>query len=254
MTEPWNLRSAAHPLIRGAGRQLERLNARHPWDHNAHFHPWILRHLPVDAHRVLDVGCGRGDLLAALSTRAARVEGIDPDPGMAYSAATAHRDRHSVHILRRTLSEHASQTGRAPAYDAITLVASLHHLDLGTALRQVRDLLRPGGTVLVVTLVRPVSILDHAWDVANALTNPVIGILKHPRPVPPPEREPGSALSSRMPVRDATFSLALLHEQARAVLGPGAVIRRREGFRVTLRWQKPGRPRGELSGGHDAGR
>ena len=140
MTEPRNLRTTAHPLIRGAGRQLERLNARHPWDHNAHFHPWILRHLPVDAHRVLDVGCGRGDLLAALSTRAARVEGIDPDPGMAYSAATAHRDRHSVHILRRTLSEHASQTGRAPAYDAITLVASLHHLDLGTALRQVRDL------------------------------------------------------------------------------------------------------------------
>lgn len=254
MTEPWNLRTTPNPLIRRAGRALKQLNARHPWDHNAHFHPWILRHVPVDAERVLDVGCGLGDLIAALSSRAARVEGLDPDPGMAYSAAMAHRDRRSVRILRRTLAEHASQPGSAPAYDAITLVASLHHLDLETALRQVRDLLRPDGTLLVVTLVRPISVLDHAWDVVNALTNPMIGMLKHPRPVPRSERESASATSSRMPVRDATFSLAHLRQQARAVLGPGAVIRRREGFRVTLRWQKPRRPSSELSAGQDAGR
>ena len=41
-----------------------------------------------------------------------------------------------------------------------------------------------------------------------------------------------------MPVREASTSLAELRSRAQATL-PGVVIRRREGFRVTLHWQRP---------------
>ena len=41
-------------------------------------------------------------------------------------------------------------------------------------------------------------------------------------------------------MRDPAWSVGELRERAREVL-PGAVLHRREGFRATLRWQKPDR-------------
>ena len=61
-------------------RALNRLNAAHPWDHNAHYHPWLLRQLPRRFDRALDVGCGTGDLVRLLAGRARKVYGIDADP------------------------------------------------------------------------------------------------------------------------------------------------------------------------------
>jgi SAM-dependent methyltransferase len=227
------LRTTTNPLIRGAGRTLTRLNARHPWSHNQHFHPWVLRSLPAVTGRVLDVGCGRGDLLAELARRTGRVDGIDPDQEMAYVAASRFQDDPRVHVWRRGLAEHAATGEVQGAYDAITMIASLHHMDPEQALVDARRLLRPGGRLLVVTLTDPVGAVDRLWELTNALTNPLIGLVKHPRPV----REP--AAEAPIPVKDPELTLGALREQAGRHL-PGAVLRRREGFRVTMSWQKPG--------------
>lgn len=228
-----NIRTTPNPLVRWTGRSLKLLNDRHPWSHNHHFHPWILRSLSPAAGRVLDVGCGRGDLVAALQGRAGQVDGIDPDQEMSYVSATRFQGERRVHIWRRTLAEHAACTDLLGAYDAITMVASLHHMDLDEALTDARNLLRPGGSLLVVTLANPASGFDQVWDVANALSNPLIGLVKHPRPV----RQ--APIEAPVPMRDPEWSIAVLRERAQLIL-PGAVVRRREGFRVTLRWQKPG--------------
>ncbi|MFC7466264.1 class I SAM-dependent methyltransferase [Brachybacterium sp. GCM10030252] len=244
-----DIRTTENPVIRWAGRGLKRLNDRHPWNHNHHFHSWIVRSLPATSGRVLDVGCGRGDLVAALCAHAGRIDGIDPDQAMAYASATRFHENPRVRIWRRTLaehSEHAEHSGLLGTYDAVTVVASLHHMDLDETLLQARDLLCPGGRLLVVTLVRPAGVLDQLWDVGNALANPLIGMLKHPRPAPgtsrPASREPGIVVQEPReispPVREAARSLATLRERADLIV-PGAVLRRREGFRVTLRWQKP---------------
>lgn len=61
---------------------LDRFNAAHPWDHNAHYHRWILRQLPRHFGRALDVGAGSGDLARLLATRADEVQAIDADPAI----------------------------------------------------------------------------------------------------------------------------------------------------------------------------
>ncbi|MFC0676033.1 class I SAM-dependent methyltransferase [Brachybacterium hainanense] len=230
---PPSIRTTSDPLIRRAGEALGRLNARHPWNHNAHFHPWILAGIPARARSALDVGCGRGDLVAALRGRVPHVEGIDPDAAMARAAG----DRFAVLPAVRIRALRLEQLDPAQErYDLITMVASLHHMQVPDALARVRSLLRPGGRLRIVTLVRPVTWRDHAWDVGNALVNPLIGIVKHPRPAAAAERE--RAQDATMPVRDPQLTLAELREAASRLL-PGARIRRREGFRVTLAWEAP---------------
>lgn len=129
-------------------------------------------------------------------------------------------------------------------YDAITTVAVLHHLDLGAALGHARELLAPGGRLLVVGLARVGSRRDVAVDLVSAVVNPVVGLVKHPRAVraapddgtSDDRRAAGSA--PEMVVRDATETFDEVARVARSVL-PGARLRRRLFFRYTLEWTAP---------------
>jgi SAM-dependent methyltransferase len=131
--------------------------------------------------------------------------------------------------------EFASAAGDGEA-DLITMVAVLHHLCLDDTLARIPRLLAPGGRLLVVGLARVNSLPDLAADLISAAANPVIGLIKHPRPARPAEGPAAGQLV--MPVRDPATTLAEITAAARARL-PGAAIRRRLFFRYTLRWDKP---------------
>ena len=74
-----DVRDSGYPVLARARRWLARVNARHPWDHNEHFHGWILRNLPARRRAAVDVGCGTGVLAGKLAPHFARVTGIDAD-------------------------------------------------------------------------------------------------------------------------------------------------------------------------------
>jgi SAM-dependent methyltransferase len=95
-----DVRDSANPVVLSAGRWLARVNARHPWSHNEHFHGWILRNLPARRQAAVDVGCGTGVLAGKLAPHFARVTGIDADEGMAAAASARLADDRRVSIMR----------------------------------------------------------------------------------------------------------------------------------------------------------
>lgn len=221
-----DIRRVEHPLVRRAAEGLHNFNSRHPWSHNDHFHRWILANLPTQRRTAIDIGCGQGELVAQLASRFRYAHGTDLDADMR-SAAT----RRCSGLTNVTVDDAQLNDLAGPA-DLITMVAVLHHLDAEKALVDVKRLLAPGGRFLAVGLAAPVTIRDTVWDLASAVTNPVIGLIKHPRPVrggptPPP-----------FPVRDPQLSFDQLHKIVGTVL-PGAVMRRRLAFRHTIAWTKP---------------
>ena len=221
----------------GPGHQaLAKINARHPWNHNEHFHGWILRNLPARRGVAVDVGCGKGVLAGKLATQFAHVTGIDRNEGMAAAAAARLRGVPQVSIQRCDFADFSSTAGDGGA-DLITMVAVLHHMDLGDALARIPRLVAPGGRLLVVGIARPDSLADLAFDVISGAVNPVMGMIKHPRPVRPPERTPDT--QPAVPVMDPTTTFAEIAKAARAHL-PGSTVRRRLFFRYTLLWEKPG--------------
>ena len=205
---------------------MARLNARHPWSHNDHFHSWILANLPARRRGALDVGCGRGELVAALSSRFAAVRGNDRDEEMRRHATARCAGLANVTVDGRPWAETTWPV------DLVTMVAVLHHLDVAAALADVRRLLEPGGRFLAVGLAPTRSATDHLWDLASAVTNPVIGYVKHPWP-----SADGTPVTP-VPIKDPTMPFDELRETVRDVM-PGASIRRRLGFRHTIEWTKP---------------
>ena len=220
----------------GPGHQaLAKINARHPWNHNEHFHGWILRNLPARRDVAMDVGCGKGVLAGKLATQFAHVTGIDRNEGMVAAASARLRCVPRVSIQRCDFADFSSTAGDGGA-DLITMVAVLHHLDLDDALARIPRLVAPGGRLLVVGIARPDSLADLAFDVVSGAANPVIGMIKHPRAVRPPER----AVETQpvVPMMDPTTTFAEVTNAARARL-PGSTVRRRLFFRYTLLWEKP---------------
>lgn len=206
---------------------LARLNARHPWSHNDHFHSWILASLPEPCRTALDVGCGRGELVAALARHVGRVVGIDIDEGMREQATRRCAGLPNVSITG------GAWTDGEETFDLVTMVAVLHHLDVVAALREVRRRLNPGGRFLAVGLAPPVTLRDHVWDVASMITNPIIGYVKHPWP------SLGSEPTPPFPVHDPAVPFDELRRLLDQVM-PGAILRHRLGFRHTIAWTSPG--------------
>lgn len=214
------------PVGRRAADALERLNARHPWSHNDHFHAWVLSRLPQRRGTALDVGCGEGRLLETLAPHMEHVTGIDTDADACRRARARCAPAVGVEVRDQDFHE---VDGR---FDLITMIAVLHHLDLEQAVEHVKRLLAPEGRLLVVGLAPVESLTDRVWDAASAVTNPLIGMVKHPWP------SPSDAEPSRMIVKDPTVPLGEIRDVAGRIL-PGARIRRRLAFRYTLEWTAP---------------
>ncbi|WP_030623047.1 class I SAM-dependent methyltransferase [Streptomyces sclerotialus] len=208
---------------------LHHFNQRHPWSHNDHYGPWVAAQVTASgARHVLDVGCGAGNLAALLRRRVGTVTGLEPDPRMARAAAERFADDPAVTIVE------AGFTARPPQrrWDAVTLVAVLHHLPLVPTLRELRGCLVPCGRLVIVGCYRENGPADRLAALPAALANPVMGLVKHPaRAAAPP-------LHMTAPAAEPQETLSDIRAAAAQEL-PGARIRRRLFWRYTLVYDAP---------------
>jgi len=111
------------------------------------FLEFAVEHLPPPPARVLDVGCGQGELTTALAVAGYDVLGIDP--------LAPQGDR----FRRIRLEDLEADEG---PFDAVVASQSLHHIrDLDHALEGIVALLRPGGMLVLD---------EHGWDLADEKT------------------------------------------------------------------------------------
>lgn len=112
----------------------------------------ILGHIPVKGTAV-DLGCGTGDLLAALIEKAERVIGVEKSPKMLEEARRRFAPGDRRLDLRIGELEHLPlREGEA---DTVVTNMVLHHLpDPVLAIREVFRVIKPGGPFLIVDLVR----------------------------------------------------------------------------------------------------
>jgi SAM-dependent methyltransferase len=204
--------------------RIDRFNGAHPWSHNDFYHRWLLRQLPRKLPRSIDVGCGTGNLVLAISERADVAEGIDTDPAVIARARQRAQARPNAVFAVRDLMDMPGER----QYDAVTAVAVVHHMPLPEALTQMRSLLAPGGRLVIIGCYA-LTPADHLVELAASPANMIMGLLKSAN-----AREARIAMSARTAVPQHT--LADVRVAAARVL-PGARIRRRLFWRYTLTYR-----------------
>ena len=112
---------------------------------------WVADHMRADfdltgfppGARVLDIGCGCGKNLAALTQKGVRANGIDPD------ASAVEYCRHLG--LPAEVGSAEALPAADDSLDGCLLDGVLQFTDVPVALREIHRVLRPGGCVLIAT-------------------------------------------------------------------------------------------------------
>ncbi|MGW1148290.1 class I SAM-dependent methyltransferase [Streptomyces sp. NPDC002454] len=193
------------------------------WNTNVARHPGVLRAVPEGCGEALDVGCGDGLLALKLTGRARRVTGIDASPEMIARSRDRAGGRPGLAFVE---GDFLTADLPAAGYDFVCSVTAVHHMDFAAALTRMRELLRPGGTLMVVGLARESSPAEWAALVAAA---PLVRITKVVRRARSPEG---------MPVADPQMGYGQVRATAQRLL-PGVHYRRHLLRRYSLTWRKP---------------
>jgi ubiquinone/menaquinone biosynthesis C-methylase UbiE len=197
------------------------METRDGWNHNVHYHDFILRSLPGRCGKALDVGCGDGLLARKLAERCDEVVAVDVDHDSLVSAREGVRVQSRIEYVEADVM---ACPFAEESFDCITAVATLHHLPLEAGLIRFRRLLKPGGVLVVVGLYRLSTVADYAFAATALPVSRALRVLRGYGEVAAPLAQPRATLREIRAASEALLS--------------GSVLRRRLLFRYTLVWRK----------------
>jgi SAM-dependent methyltransferase len=189
-----------------------------------HHHRVVLDAVPAGATRALDAGCGEGRLARDLRAVVPHVVAIDRD-APTVERARRERDRDRDDDVSFVVGDVLGHPFRQASFDLVASIATLHHVDAERGLERLRDLVRPGGVLVVVGLARSQYPRDAAHDVAGVVATRLHRVTKTHREVDAPTVWP------------PPLSYADMAAVAERVL-PGVRYRRHVLFRYSLTWTR----------------
>ena len=208
----------------GLNQEAETM-AEEYWNHNVAFHRRVVRDAALRGGSALDVGCGDGLLLERLATVCRRVVGLDPDEQAVARARGRLKQIPQAEVLLDDVMD-PDLPQRIGTFETVSCVATLHHLPLKAALVRLRELVAPGGRLIVVGLAANKSLWDWLLSALAALPLRVGGSLRRQT------RDIGVV------TRSPRESFTEIRAAASRIL-PTARARRRFYYRYTLIWDRP---------------
>lgn len=201
------------------------------WSQNSHYHDFLLRHVPSDCRRALEVGCGTGAFSRRLAQLSEQVLALDLSPEMIRIARERSR---GLENLEFHVADAAARDFPAEEFDCIATIATMHHLPMKLMLSRFRRALRPGGVLLILDLVEPEGLRGA---LADALALPACALLRlfHQRRLRAP-----AAVRAAWAEHERYDTYSTLSEVGRACaeLLPGARVRRHLLWRYSVIWRK----------------
>ncbi len=202
------------------------------WNHNNHYHRFLLEHVPTRCVEALDIGCGTGLFARLLAHRAKHVLALDLSPqtiqlARKHSTDFANIDFEAADVLSWKFSPER--------FDYIVSIATLHHMSMEAILPKMKEALAKGGTLVVLDIYET-RFPDLFVNLAAIPTNLFMQKVKNGRrPAPSPEAR---AAMEEHQAHDSYLTLSQVHQICQAFL-PDAIVRRHLFWRYSIVWKKP---------------
>ncbi|MDM9384355.1 class I SAM-dependent methyltransferase [Chlorogloeopsis sp. ULAP01] len=201
------------------------------WDHNSHYHSFLLKQLPTVCESILEIGCGTGVFSRLLAERCDRVLAIDLSPKMIEVAQRQFGDYTNINFQ---VADILKWEFPVEQFDVIASIATVHHLPVENLLSDLQVALKPGGKLVILDLLKSESIQDTFTDLMAVPLNLIFKILKNKRIKPSPE-----ALEAwREHGRTDTYLTLSQAQQIYTHFLPGVNVRRHLFWRYSVVWEK----------------
>ncbi|HEX6479534.1 MAG TPA: class I SAM-dependent methyltransferase [Ktedonobacteraceae bacterium] len=200
------------------------------WNHNSHYHRFLLRQVPQHCRNAMEIGCGTGAFARLLARKAEHVLALDLSLRMISLARERSEQFTNIDFQ---VADVQSLEFSPEQFDCIVSIATLHHLPMEDILTKLRTALAPNGTLIVLDLYQA-GLSDLPSLLIAIPVNLVLKFLKTGR-IKEPEavREAWAAHGKH----DSYLTLAQLRDICRAIL-PGARVKRHLLWRYSLIWKK----------------
>lgn len=133
----------------------------------------VVDHLMTDLQltpddKVLDLGCGTGQLAIPLAKRLRAVIGLDPEPDMLAHAMASAQNREVTNVAWMQGTDADLPALRAmlgeESLGAITVATAIHFMDQPQLFANAGSLLRSGGAITVIANGTPLWLHDTDWS------------------------------------------------------------------------------------------
>lgn len=146
------------------------------WDHNNHYHHFLLKQLPKPCKTILDIGCGTGEFSRLLAKRTDRVVAIDLSPNMIEVAKQRSRQYTNIDFQ---LADILQWEFPVEQFDAIVSIATVHHLPVENLLPSLKTALKPGGSLVILDLLEHENVQEMLSDFVAVPLNWLLQTLRN---------------------------------------------------------------------------
>jgi len=202
------------------------------WNHNSHYHSFLLSHIPESCDQILEIGCGTGKFSQLLAQRASKVLAIDLSPQMIRVAQENSARYSNIDFVLGDVLEYPLPANH---FDCIATLTTLHHLPFAPVLKKIKQALKPQGVFLCLDLYRRSNATDLFFDGIAYPLSLALRFMKTGR------SSPSRELREAYEEHDKTDSFLTLKQVAQTCtdIMPGAGITRHLFWRYSIIWKKP---------------
>jgi SAM-dependent methyltransferase len=201
------------------------------WNHNNHYHPFLLQQVPSPCKNALEIGCGTGRFARSLAQHADHVLAIDLAPLMIRFARERSTQYTSIDFK---CVDFMQEEFPDESFDYVVSIATLHHLPLEEVLKKIKKILRVNGTLVVLDLFEHEGWADRVRSLVAIPVNMLLNIVRNGRVRPSREKR---AVWDEHGKRDVYLTISRVSEVCAAVL-PSARVQKHFFWRYSIVWKK----------------
>lgn len=201
------------------------------WNHNSHYHRFLMKHIPPRCTEALDIGCGTGSFSRLLAARSDRVLALDLSPQMIRIAKRRSEEYPNIDFR---VADATTWDFSAERFDCIASIAALHHLPLEEMLYKMRRALNNGGSLVILDLLQEAGLRDALTSALAVSVTIGMRLIKNGRFGEPREVQAAWAAHEE---NDSYLTLFQIRQACASIL-PGAQVRKHLLWRYSLTWKK----------------
>jgi ubiquinone/menaquinone biosynthesis C-methylase UbiE len=201
------------------------------WDHNAHYHRYLISQIPEHCRQILEIGCGTGEFSRLLAGRAEKVFALDLSPQMIRLAKARSELYPNIDFVTGDVMTYPLPDDQ---FDCIATLTTVHHLPVEAILRKIRKALKPGGIFVCLDLYQRSNWRDLLFDGVAFPANLLLGLIKTGKLRPSREVREAYAAHGQT---DTYLTLSQIGQICADIL-PGSLVSRHLFWRYSIIWQK----------------